>query len=88
MLVASTSVFGVHCTTPAASSWRTPPSRPRASPCVGVWSSWCPKASVRIPRCPTGTVAARLQHGGDQPCDLGSTRIEQSKVRRDHCHSL
>ena len=31
MLVASTSVFGVHCTTPAAKSWRTPPSRPRAS---------------------------------------------------------
>ena len=31
MLVASTSVFGFNCTTPAASSWRTPPSRPRAS---------------------------------------------------------
>ena len=31
MLVASTSVFGVHCTTPAANSSRTPPSRPRAS---------------------------------------------------------
>jgi hypothetical protein len=29
MLVASTSVFGFHCTTPAASSWRTPPWRPR-----------------------------------------------------------
>src|SRR5215831_16595698 len=31
MLVASTSVFGFHCTTPAASPSRTPPSRPRAS---------------------------------------------------------
>ena len=29
-LVASTSVFGFNCTTPAASSWRTPPTRPRA----------------------------------------------------------
>src|SRR5262249_46956944 len=31
MLVASTSVVGLNCTTPAASLWRTPPSRPRAS---------------------------------------------------------
>jgi hypothetical protein len=31
MLVASTSVVGFNCTTRAASSWRTPPSRPRAS---------------------------------------------------------
>ena len=31
MLVASTSVVGFNCTTPAASSSRTPPSRPRAS---------------------------------------------------------
>jgi len=28
MLVAFTSVVGFNCTTPAASSWRTPPSRP------------------------------------------------------------
>ena len=32
MLVASTSVSGFSCTTPAASSSRTPPSRPRAAP--------------------------------------------------------
>ena len=31
MLVASTSVFGFNCTTLAAVTWRTPPSRPRAS---------------------------------------------------------
>ena len=31
MLVASTSVVGLNCATPAAKSWRTPPSRPRAS---------------------------------------------------------
>ena len=31
MLVASTSVSGFNCTTPAASSWRTPPSQLRAS---------------------------------------------------------
>jgi len=31
MLVASTSVFGFNCTTPAAVTWRTPPSPPRAS---------------------------------------------------------
>jgi len=31
MLVASTSVFGFNCTAPAASSSRTPPSRPSAS---------------------------------------------------------
>jgi len=37
MLVASTSVFGFNCTTPAASSSRTPPSRPRASPCSRAW---------------------------------------------------
>jgi len=73
MLVASTSVFGVHCTTPAASSWRTPPSRPRASPCVGVWSSWCPKASVRIPRCPTGTVAAFTIWPSYRAPSIGST---------------
>jgi hypothetical protein len=31
MLVASTSVEGFNCITPAASSSRTPPSRPRSS---------------------------------------------------------
>src|SRR5262249_16607108 len=31
MLVTSISVFGFLCTTPAANSWRTPPSRPLAS---------------------------------------------------------
>jgi len=31
MLVASTSVVGLNCTTPAATLLRTPPSRPRAS---------------------------------------------------------
>ena len=31
MLVASTSVFGFNCTTLAAVTWRTPPSRPHAS---------------------------------------------------------
>jgi len=31
MLVASTSVLGFDCTSPAAISSRTPPSRPRAS---------------------------------------------------------
>ena len=31
MLVASTSVVGLNCATPAAKSWRTPPSPPRAS---------------------------------------------------------
>jgi hypothetical protein len=29
MLVASASVVGFNCSTPAASFWRTPPSRPR-----------------------------------------------------------
>jgi hypothetical protein len=28
----------------------------------------------------------RLNHGGDQPCDLGPTDIEQGEVRRGHCH--
>jgi hypothetical protein len=31
MLVASTSVSGFNCTTPAASPWRMPPSQPSAS---------------------------------------------------------
>src|SRR5262245_37820842 len=39
---------GFNCTTPAASSWRTPPSRVGSQPCVGVRSSRCPKAIVHI----------------------------------------
>ena len=49
MLVASTSVSGFNCATPAASLFANAAiaaSRVGSSPRVGVRSLWCPKASV------------------------------------------